>query len=67
MTSTSGELAAGQTLLHESIIGTRFRASILAEVKDGVIPTIEASAHKVSTCTFVVDPRDELVPGFVLH
>ncbi|WP_231443829.1 proline racemase family protein [Brevibacterium zhoupengii] len=63
----SGELATGQTLLHESIIGTRFRASVLAEVKDGVIPTIEASAHKVSTCRFVVDPRDELVPGFVLR
>ena len=62
-----GELAAAQTLLHESIIGTQFRARVLGEVDDGVIPIIEARAHKVATCTFEVDPHDDLVPGFVLR
>ncbi|SMX82217.1 proline racemase family protein [Brevibacterium antiquum] len=65
----TGELGAGQTLVHESIIGTRFRARVLAEADEvgGVIPIIESTAHKVATCTFTVDPRDDLVPGFVLR
>ncbi|MDN6605782.1 proline racemase family protein, partial [Brevibacterium sp.] len=65
----TGELAASQTLVHESIIGTQFRARVLAEADagDGVIPIIESTAHKVATCTFTVDPHDNLVPGFVLR
>lgn len=65
----TGELGAGQTLVHESIIGTRFRARVLAEADEvgSVIPVIESTAHKVATCTFTVDPRDDLVPGFVLR
>ena len=64
---STGELAAGQVLIHESIIGTRFRARVLTETVDGVVPIITSSTHKIATCTFVVDPRDELVPGFVLR
>src|SRR5699024_5230930 len=37
---SSGELAPGQTLVHESIIGTRFRAQVLEETADGVIPVV---------------------------
>ncbi|GAA1859940.1 proline racemase family protein [Brevibacterium marinum] len=65
--SVSGELAPGQTLVHESVIGTRFRARVLAEADEGVIPIIESTSHKVATCTFTVDPRDDLVPGFILR
>ncbi|WP_420097689.1 proline racemase family protein [Brevibacterium sediminis] len=63
----TGELGAGQTLVHESIVGTRFRARVLEETADGVIPVVTGSAHRVATSTFEVDPLDDLVPGFVLR
>lgn len=63
----AGELRPGQTLVHESIVGTRFRARVLGETADGVIPVVTGSAHRVATSTFEVDPLDDLVPGFVLR
>lgn len=87
----TGELRPGQTLVHDSIVGTRFLARVLdeentagGEAADGsviptvrssvdptsrgsVIPTVRGSAHKVATCTFEIDPADDLVPGFVLR
>ena len=63
----TGELRPGQSLIHESIVGTRFRASVLEEIADGVIPIVTGSAHRVATSTFETDPLDELVPGFVLR
>ncbi len=63
----TGELRSGQTLIHESIVGTRFRARVLEETADGVVPVISGSAHRVATSTFEIDPLDDLVPGFVLR
>lgn len=70
----TGELAQGQTLVHDSIVGTRFRARVLDEVSagdgsgvDSVIPIVTGSAHKVATCSFELDPLDDLAPGFVLR
>ncbi|GAA1521956.1 proline racemase family protein [Brevibacterium permense] len=63
----AGELCPGQTLAHESIVGTRFPARVLEETADGVIPVVTGSAHRVATTTFEVDPLDDLVPGFVLR
>ncbi|WP_262776207.1 proline racemase family protein [Brevibacterium permense] len=63
----AGELRPGRTLVHESIVGTRFRARVLEETADGVIPVVTGSAHRVATSTFEVDPLDDLVPGFVLR
>lgn len=63
----AGELRPGQTLVHESIVGTRFRARVLEETADGVIPIVTGSAHRVATTTFEVDPLDVPVPGFVLR
>ncbi|WP_319803271.1 proline racemase family protein [Brevibacterium sp. CFH 10365] len=63
----TGELRPGQTLIHESIVGTRFRARVLEETADGVVPVISGSAHRVATSTFEIDPLDDLVPGFVLR
>ncbi|SDR93577.1 proline racemase [Brevibacterium siliguriense] len=63
----SGELRLGQTLVHESIVGTRFRARVLEETADGVIPVVTGSAHRVASLTFEVDELDDLVPGFVLR
>ena len=63
----AGELASGQSLVHESIVGTRFRARVLEETADGVVPVINGSAHRVATSTFEVDSLDDLVPGFALR
>lgn len=63
----AGELCPGQMFVHESIVGTRFRARVLEETADGVIPVVTGSAHRVATTTFEVDPLDDLVPGFVLR
>ncbi|UVI36000.1 proline racemase family protein [Brevibacterium spongiae] len=63
----TGELGAGQTLVHESIVGTRFRARVLEETADGVVPVVTGSANRVATSTFEIDPLDDLVPGFVLR
>ena len=63
----SGELGPGQALVHESIVGTRFRARVLEETDDGVIPVVTGSAHRVASSTFEVDELDDLMPGFVLR
>lgn len=63
----AGELRSGQSLVHESIVGTRFRAKVLEETAEGVIPVVTGSAHRVATSTFELDPLDDLVPGFVLR
>ncbi|WP_343071817.1 proline racemase family protein [Brevibacterium renqingii] len=63
----SGELVPGQTLIHDSIIGTRFRARVLEETADGVVPVVAGTAHRVASTSFELDPRDALVPGFVLR
>ena len=88
----SGELAADQVLVHDSIVDTRFRARVQSVVGgaagglstvdertgagsggpgaghwDSVVPVVTGTAHKVAECTFSVDARDDLVPGFVLR
>ena len=63
----AGVLRPGQSLVHESIVGTRFRAKVLEETAEGVIPVVTGSAHRVATSTFELDPLDDLVPGFVLR
>jgi len=67
----TGELAAGQTLVHDSIVGSRFRAQVLRRVTEhgrpAVVPVVTGTAHRVATCVFEVDPDDALVPGFVLR
>jgi proline racemase len=67
--------AAGQItdqyLTHESIVGSRFQARVLDTVLVGhrpaVIPQVTGMAHKTGEHTFVVDPDDDLTPGFVLR
>ncbi len=69
--TASGQLAPGQALIHDSIVGTRFRARVLdrmaADGHDGVIPQVTGMAYKTGEHTFCVDPDDELTPGFVLR
>jgi proline racemase len=67
----TGRLVDGQTLVHDSIVGSRFRARVLERVAEhgrpAVVPVVTGTAFKVATSTFEVDPDDPLVPGFVLR
>lgn len=71
MLHAEGALAEGQTLVHDSIVGSRFfgRMVDVLEVdgRTAVIPSVTGTAHLTGRSEFVVDPRDELTPGFVLR
>lgn len=66
-----GTLAPGDTLVHDSIVGSRFTARVLdtttADGHDAVLPQVTGTAHRTGEHRFTVDPRDPLVPGFVLR
>jgi proline racemase len=67
----SGQLAVGQVLTHESIVGTRFQARVLERRTVGgraaVIPEVTGMAYRTGEHVFSVDPSDPLTPGFVLR
>ncbi|MFF2371318.1 proline racemase family protein [Agromyces sp. NPDC058110] len=69
--TAQGELAFGETLVHDSIVGSRFHARAIERlVVDGaeaVVPAVTGMAYRTGASTFTVDPRDPLVPGFVLR
>jgi proline racemase len=66
-----GELTAGARLIHDSIVASRFEASIVDRVvvngTAAVIPRITGTAYRTGAHTFDVDPDDPLVPGFVFR
>ena len=67
----SGELRPGDELRHESVVGSQFRAWVEAETtahgRPAVVPAMTGTAYAVGTCRFTADPRDPLLPGFVLR
>ncbi|WP_127793464.1 proline racemase family protein [Agromyces sp. LHK192] len=69
--SATGRLAAGATLVHDSIVGSRFLASTVGTTevagRPAVLPQVTGTAFATGTHRFTVDPRDTLVPGFVLR
>ncbi|HEY4219244.1 MAG TPA: trans-3-hydroxy-L-proline dehydratase [Gemmatimonadaceae bacterium] len=66
-----GQLAKGETIVNESIIGTIFRGRVLSETKldrfDAVIPEIEGDAHIVGFANWVIDESDPLTYGFLVR
>ncbi len=66
-----GALPIGSELVHDSIVGSRFLARVVAEgVEAGRRATttqVSGMAHKTGEHVFEVDPRDEMTPGFVLR
>jgi proline racemase len=66
----SGDLAPGAPLRHESVIGTVFTARVAERVtahgRPAVITEVEGRAFRTGEHRFVLDPRDELGPGFLL-
>ncbi len=67
----AGELAEGEMLEHESIVGTRFLGRVVGRVRadgqDAVLSEVEGTAFPTGEHRFVLDPRDPLGTGFVLR
>ena len=66
-----GALKPGKKLVHDSIVGSRFVCAIVGETTadgfDAIIPAVTGMAYRYGSSQFTVDPRDPLVPGFVLR
>jgi len=66
-----GELARGQTLMHESIIGGRFASRVVGDATVGDIPAVitevEGSAHLTGYHQFVLSPDDPIGTGFLMR
>jgi proline racemase len=66
-----GELPRGAELVHESVIGTEFRARVIGDARvagrPAVLTEVEGSAARTGSHEFVLDPRDPLGEGFLLR
>jgi proline racemase len=69
--TAQGRLGVGDTLVHDSIVGSRFLGVAIGETtaagRPAVIPRVTGTAHKTGESWFTVDPGDDMVPGFVLR
>lgn len=65
-----GELAVGEEFVHESLIGSIFKARILEETTVGphpaVVPEVTGSARLMGIHQLFIDPDDPLKDGFLL-
>ena len=65
-----GQMAASDTLVNESIIGTIFKGRVLSETKvgefDAVVPEVEGRAHICGFANWVIDEADPLKFGFLV-
>ncbi len=66
-----GDIAAGEMIAVESIVGSVFEGRIIEEVRfgphDAVIPEISGTAHITGKNQFWIDPGDSLGRGFFLR
>lgn len=69
--TAEGRVSEDAVLRHDSIVGSTFIGRVLATVEaDGhaaVMPQVTGLAHRTGEHTFVIDPHDPLVPGFLLR
>lgn len=65
--AATGELADGEWLTHDSIIGTRFEARVAEQTADGVIPEVIGRAYRVGRSEFALADGDPLAEGFSLR
>jgi proline racemase len=65
-----GAMRAGDTMIHESIIGSRFKGTIAGETtvggKPAILPLIEGRAWITGLHNYMVDPTDPYPSGYVL-
>lgn len=67
----AGRLKPGQVLAHSSIAGATWHARVQATTqeagRDAVLPVVTGRAYPTGYHRFVVDPDDDMVPGFLLR
>lgn len=66
-----GKVSKETSLVHESIVGTKFEAHVVDVVAGegsfpSCIPRVRGTAHLTGRMEFFIDPTDPLYPGFVL-
>ena len=65
-----GQMRVGETLVHESIIGSRFLGRIVGETtikgRPAILPTLEGRAWITGLHTYLLDPDDPYPEGYVL-
>jgi proline racemase len=61
----------GATLRHDSIVGSSFTGAVVAATTEhgrpAIVPQVTGMAYRTGEHTFLVDPADPLIPGFVLR
>jgi trans-L-3-hydroxyproline dehydratase len=66
-----GDLAIGETMVVESIIGSRFRVTAIRTTQFGshpaVVPEVAGRAHVTGRHEFCLDPNDDLAHGFLVR
>ncbi len=66
-----GELAVGESITIESILGTTFDVKICEEVTyeglQAVVPEVTGTAYVTGKNEFLIDPSDPLKDGFILR
>jgi proline racemase len=66
-----GAIRTGESMVHESVIGTRFLASVVEETeiygRPAVMTEIEGTAHLTGYHQFVLYPDDDVGTGFLLR
>src|SRR5215468_1541776 len=66
-----GEIGAGEPIVIESVIGSRFTGSVAGTTTFGpynaIIPEVEGTARITGRHEFMIDPDDELRNGFLLR
>jgi proline racemase len=66
-----GEVAEGEVIVVESILGTTFTGRVLGTTRvggyDAVVPEVAGSAHVVGRSELLIDPGDPLAEGFLLR
>ncbi len=65
-----GAMKSGDSMIHESIIGSRFKGTIVGETsvagKPAILPAIEGRAWITGFSSVMVDPADPYPAGYVL-
>lgn len=65
-----GELAVGESMIQESVLGTRFEGRIVSTTtvghRRGIVPAIRGSAFVTGLHQYLVDPRDPFPEGYCL-
>ena len=65
-----GQMATGQSMIHESIIGSRFHGRVVATTlvgeKPAIIPAVRGRAWITGLFTYLLDPADPFPEGYLV-